>query len=96
MFSNTPSQKLIHKFYYHIDNGGITLEVYDTEAGEKDCVFPWMTLSESFHGYATGSLTFHNQGSDFLRQLGTALIVAADKLDTYTEDKLGKSKTTPH
>jgi hypothetical protein len=79
--------KLIHGFHHHIDNGGITFEVYDTEP-EGECVFPWVTLSESFYGYATGSVTVHNQSSDFLRKLGEACIAAATKLDEYSKKKL--------
>ena len=82
--------QLIHRFYHHIDNGGISLEVYDSDPSEEEGTFSWVTLSESFHGYATGSLTFHNQGSDFLRKLGEACITAASKLDDYAETKAAR------
>ena len=84
--------QLIHRYYHHIDNGGISLEVYDSDTSEEEGTFSWITLSESFFGYATGSLTFHNQGSDFLRKLGEACFTAAAKLDDYAETKAAHYK----
>jgi hypothetical protein len=80
------AEKEIHRYYHHIDNGGFTLRVYDTEPNAEAC-FPWVTFSEGFFGYATGSVTIHNQGVDFLRKLAENLDIAANKLETYCQEK---------
>lgn len=80
-------KKTIHKWYYHIDNGGVTIELFDSSPDEEG-TFDWLQISESFFGYATGSLTFHNHGPEFVRKFGLALIEAASKLEQYSKEKM--------
>lgn len=71
----------IHGLYKHIDNGGVKIEVHQTDDEHKQL---YITLNTQYHGYPDISTVLHTWGNvnpqDFLRELGTMFIEAAGKL----------------
>lgn len=89
------NSKKIAGYHKHIDNGGLSIDLYDSEPQNYEYVNPWLTFSESFFGYATGSVTLHRQITpETLREMGIFFMNAATKLEDYHKKVWEKGKVS--
>lgn len=74
----TPQTKLIKKYYHHIDNGGIEVEV-NQKIYADDCKVNSLSLSTQYHGYSnvTATLEGFQLTPKVLEEIGLFLIECA-------------------
>lgn len=72
----------INGIHQHIDNGGVTVEVHQTDDVHRNLS---VTLNTSYFGYPDITSVLHLQGdlgSRFLKELGEMLIKSAEIVDS--------------
>lgn len=83
------NKKLIDK-HYHIDNGGITVELNALDNGDGTYFIDGLSISNSFYGYTTNTMNLHSLVSkdniDILEDLGKQLILASQKFKELNEE----------
>ncbi len=71
----------IHSLHKHIDNGGISIEVHQTDDRYKNL---YIVMETQYHGYPSVRAELHTwsniDDAEFLKELGTMLIEAASKI----------------